>query len=462
MYVRKPLPPTAFLISALFFMAGLSAAAEVSSPLQHTATLAGHAILPADTFISPPADAPNAFQLSGRFTQKEADLTGITFIPHGKEERPARKPLRPGKISLPFAGQPLQGFSGIKQLANNHFLILTDNGFGSKQNSTDALLMFHHIHLDWQANSSQVLQTFFLHDPDHIIPFRLVNEETEKRYLTGADLDPEGIQPAGELIWFSDEFGPYLFASDKEGRVVSFFETVINSEKVTSPDHHLYSRAQPAKSPLQVRRSRGFEGLAASYDNKLLYPLLEGALWNTETGELENDYGRQFLRIIEFDIERQHYTGRYWKYLLEHNGNSIGDFNMISKTRGLVIERDNGEGAPQKKCTNSSISDCFQSPALFKRIYLIELPKESGKPVRKVAYLDLLNILDPHDKAVCGSRKGVFTFPFITVENVDRVDGTHIIVVNDNNLPFSSGREIGSPDNSEFILLHVGEMFNTL
>jgi hypothetical protein len=30
--------------------------------------------------------------------------------------------------------------------------------------------------------------------------------------------------------------------------------------------------------------------------------------------------------------------------------------------------------------------------------------------------------------------------PFLTIENVDRVDDTHIVVGNDNNLPFSAGR----------------------
>lgn len=462
MYVQKPLLSTALLVLVLLFSQELRAGSTDSTPLRIPATLAGHCILPAATFISPPADAPHSFRVSGKYTKKDAELSGVSFTSQGKKEPTSHRPLSPAEITLPFAGQPIQGFSGIKRLTSNHFLVLTDNGFGSRENSSDALLMFHHIHLDWQSNASRVLRTCFLHDPDHRLPFKLVNENSEQRYLTGADLDPEGIQQVGELIWFSDEFGPYLFATDKDGRVVSFFETIVDSQKVTSPDHHARSaHTQSTHSSLHIRRSYGFEGLAASYNNEFLYPLLEGALQNTQTSQLENDNGRHFLRILEFDTRNQRYTGRYWKYMLDHNRHRIGDFNMISKTRGLVIERDNGEGAPEQACTSSRTSNCFQSPAQFKRVYLIELPSESNRSVRKVAYLDLLNIRDPDNIAVYGSKRGTFSFPFITIENVDRVDDNHIIVANDNNLPFSSGRRIDSPDNSEFILLHVGEMFDT-
>jgi hypothetical protein len=35
-----------------------------------------------------------------------------------------------------------------------------------------------------------------------------------------------------------------------------------------------------------------------------------------------------------------------------------------------------------------------------------------------------------------------FGFPFFTIENVAMVDADHIIVGNDNNLPFSTGRHL--------------------
>ena len=53
---------------------------------------------------------------------------------------------------------------------------------------------------------------------------------------------------------------------------------------------------------------------------------------------------------------------------------------------------------------------------------------------------------------------GRFQMPFFTIENVDVVDADHIIVGNDNNLPFSSGRALGKSDDNELILLKVTDL----
>jgi hypothetical protein len=76
-------------------------------------------------------------------------------------------------------------------------------------------------------------------------------------------------------------------------------------------------------------------------------------------------------------------------------------------------------------------------------------------PVRKIGYVDLMKIQDREGKARKALNGGVLTFPFFTIENVDIVDERHIIVGNDNNLPFSSSREPNRADDNEFILLEV-------
>ena len=45
--------------------------------------------------------------------------------------------------------------------------------------------------------------------------------------------------------------------------------------------------------------------------------------------------------------------------------------------------------------------------------------------MRKVGFVDLPDIKDPESKARTGSANGVFTFPFVTIENVDVVDADH-------------------------------------
>lgn len=131
---------------------------------------------------------------------------------------------------------------------------------------------------------------------------------------------------------------------------------------------------------------------------------------------------------------------------------------MIDATTAMVIERDNGEGTADKACEGPKKPDCFHDLAKFKRVYKIEMTDANANgPVRKIGYIDLMKIADPDKKARKPLNDGVLTFPFWTIENVDIVDQTHIIVGNDNNLPFSTSREPNKADDNEFVLLNVAE-----
>ena len=69
-----------------------------------------------------------------------------------------------------------------------------------------------------------------------------------------------------------------------------------------------------------------------------------------------------------------------------------------------------------------------------------------------------MNIADPNKLARKRLTNGVPQVPFFTIENVDVVDATHIVVSNDSNLAFSSSREPNKADDNEPILLEVGEL----
>ena len=74
---------------------------------------------------------------------------------------------------------------------------------------------------------------------------------------------------------------------------------------------------------------------------------------------------------------------------------------------------------------------------------------------------DMIKISTKLGKAPAGmATDGTFRFPFFTIEDVARVDDTHILVANDNNLPYSGGREIGRAADNEFILLSVPELLS--
>ncbi len=152
------------------------------------AKLSGHVVLPAETFIAAPADAPVDLKTSGKYTTgKRIDEIGTVM---GKSYE------RETGVKLPFKGQPIQGHSGIKVMADGSFWIITDNGMGAKANSPDSMLYLNRWTIDWSSGEWKHQQTIFLHDPDKKVPFRIVHEGTEKRYLT---VDVYKRQPVDHL-----------------------------------------------------------------------------------------------------------------------------------------------------------------------------------------------------------------------------------------------------------------------
>lgn len=435
-------------------IAGVAHAEETKFP----ATLESHAILPANTVIPAPADAPDHLGNAGKFTTPDRKrATELGSVP-GKDG------VRPTGLGLPFDGQPVQGFSGIKAMGDGTFWSLSDNGFGAKANSSDAMLMLHHIKFDWDAGTVDRTETIFLTDPDKKAPFPIVMEGSERRYLTGADFDVESIQPVADGFWVGEEFGPYLLKFDQAGKLTDVVPTVAGETPVLSPDNPtLTLPANPAaKMPaFNLKRSGGYEGLAMSTDGSKLYGMLEGPLYTAEGAVEKADDGSTVLRVIEFDVASGAWTGRFWLYPLAEGGEAIGDFNMIDATTALVIERDNGAGVAAKACADkaSPTPDCFAVPSTVKRIYKIEMTDgNAGKSVRKIGYVDLLDIKDPNNRKRQGGGEGFYDMPFVTIENVDLIDGERIIVGNDNNLPFSAGRALDKADDNEFVVLNVKEL----
>ena len=107
----------------------LPSAALAQAEGEFPATLKGHAVLPAKTFIDAPADAPDDLKTLGKYTTgKRVDEVGSVWESYE----------RPTGVSLPFKGQPLQGHSGIKVMPDGSFWVLTDNGMGSRYNSAES------------------------------------------------------------------------------------------------------------------------------------------------------------------------------------------------------------------------------------------------------------------------------------------------------------------------------------
>ncbi|MBC7825495.1 MAG: esterase-like activity of phytase family protein [Candidatus Parcubacteria bacterium] len=218
----------------------------------------------------------------------------------------------------------------------------------------------------------------------------------------------------------------------------------VTQEFVRSPDNPAFanlSEAEKVKSA-NLPRSKGFEGMALNATGDKLYTLLEGAI--------VSDSNQNRLLINEFDPKTSQYTGATFSYRLNAPGRAIGDLTAINDHEFIVIERDNGQG-------NAS-DPAFTNPARSKKLYKIDLNViDQDGFVQKELLVDLLNISDSQGIGSNGTKNGVFTFPFVTIEDVLPIDAQTLLVINDNNYPFSVGRTAGQPDSSEFIEIKLSQ-----
>ncbi|GAA3158592.1 esterase-like activity of phytase family protein [Planomonospora alba] len=343
-----------------------------------------------------------------------ASLPALTFVP-GSEPSGSQLGTEPvNGVTPPFAGQPVQGFSGIVRRGDGTFDVLSDNGYGGKANSADFLLRVHRIKPDFRRGTVRVLGGFDLSDPDGHVTWPLTRAD---RKLTGADFDVESIVRAFDgTYWIGDEFGPFLLHVSPSGRLL---EAPVPLPDVKAPENPFLEGAEPT-----LGRSKGFEGMARSVDGRRLYPMLEGTVSGDPAGT---------LRINEFDLRRRVYTGKRWTYTLDGADNAIGDMIAVDRNRFLVIERDNLQGDAAKT----------------KKIYLIDLRR---KDLGKTLVADLLDLANPRRLGGFGET---FRFPFQTIEDVVILDDRTLGVLDDNNFPFSSGRNPGRPDDNEFITVRL-------
>lgn len=442
-------------VSVLAMAIALSAGAAHAETV-FPAKLAGHAFIPAATFIPAPADAADDAKVSGKFTgparvHAVGSVPGDTGGLHGK---------RPTGLSVPFDGQPFQGLSGyaMNKAEDGSIYSLTDNGFGSKSNSPDAMLFFHKLAPDFEKGSIEIKQTIFLSDPDKKVPFRIAYEGTASRYLTGADFDLESIQVHNGEVWIGEEFGPYIIRATLEGKVVAVYPTMKDGKVLKSVDHPTISGLSKPGVDWTVQRSGGYEGMALQPGSNLLWAMMEKPLLGEDGKPAGN-----FLQVLAFDPAKGEWTGQGFKFALAEGATAIGDFNFVDETRALVIERDNGEGDPSLKCEGDPKPDCFPLPAMLKRIVMIDTATvDADGFVRRIGHIDLMNIADPEGKnrletVAKRDLKGIMTFPFFTIEDVMVASETQIVVGNDNNLPYSSGRKLDAAADNEMMLLDVPE-----
>jgi hypothetical protein len=395
-------------------------------------------------------------------------------------------------IATPLPGQAVQGISALVPAGNGTWWALPDNGYGVRENSADWQLAIYRIDPRFgQAGGPQLVETVLLSDPSRKVSWKTVCDPTtgtdlppfsfntlpatpppacgtdpSARLLTGFDFDPESIEVGRDgTFWIGEEFGPFLLHADRQGRLLEAPIPVPGAKSPQNPTLDVLHGERPT-----VAQSRGLESLAISPDRGRLYPMLEGALANDDP---------QDLRIFSFDIQQRQFLGQIGKLRMEMpgakvnlstlklkdgsaaypgttpptgtGGESVAEMTSVNANQFLIVERDgNGDGlaAPREK-----------------KVYLLDRrgPEARDGYLAKHALADLLAIPDP--KHLVSPAVDFFQMPFVTIESVHVVDSSTIIVVDDNNFPFSNGRSRSEtnartgplrPDDNEFVEIGLG------
>jgi hypothetical protein len=360
-------------------------------------------------------------------------------------------------------GQSVQGFSAVLDGPTpGSYYVMPDNGFGTKANSADALLRVYAIQPDFKVwNGTAVTgsgtvapvsyntgvaqgnfngSTFInLRDTDSKLLSPIQANYTNyynnpanpavdasikaSRLLTGADFDIESMRKdKNGNLWFGEEFGPFLIKTDASGKVL---RSEVSLPGVFAPENPLRG-----STPSNLGSSRGFEGMAINKAGDKLFTLLEG----TVTGDASKT-----LRINEFSVDSESFTGASWKYKLDTDGTNIGDITMVDDRTALVLERNGGTA------TNGTTP--------FKKVFKIDLSTlDAAGYAQKTELIDLMNIADPHD--LNGDGNTIFTFPYVTIEDILLIDDHTVLVMNDNNFPGGGGRS-AAPDINEILMINL-------
>jgi hypothetical protein len=414
-----------------FCLTGSAPAADPDPDTRSPAELIGIAWLEADTFRLGP--------VSGQYLES------------GEDDFPSNP--------LPRAtGQPVQGFSAVLDEGDGSFLVLADNGYGSKSNSADFILTLYRIRPDFRtalggSGSMGLESTVELSDPHGHAAFKRVAEhlsfpESEPSYpvdpvvreyslLTGADFDPESFQLMEDgSYWIGDEIGPWMLHFDSVGRLT---QPPLAIPGIYSPDNKSKS-AQPASAS----SGGGFAGMARDEATGIIYLMLEKPLSGQD----------KVLPVYAFDPEEGKFLPEsgpapFMYYPLDEAARAVGAFLSLGKGVFLTLERDSKQG----------------TEARIKRIYRVRDDKlDVNGVLQKELLVDLLDIHDP-DSLASGhfqSNAGRFSFSYKTIESLVVLDDHTLGVINDNNYPFGTGPSSvssddpgKSPEETVFILLRV-------
>ena len=241
------------------------------------------------------------------------------------------------------------------------------------------------------------------------------------------------MRAADGSFWIGEEFGPFLLHVDATGKVLPPPVEFPDGKSPANP------YLQPGETP-RVRSSRGFEAMATSPDGRCLYPIVEGSF--------TDDPRRRAVASSTSSTPAPAATpAARGQYETDTDDNVIGDAFTVGNGRLLRhrARRLRGPGVGDQAALRGRPGRTDRDG--FVRKELVRRPAAHRQPGRH-----------RHGRrpapTASATRSPSRCSPSRSPSSC--ADGT-LLVGNDNNYPGSNGRVPGTPDDTELIIIDVGD-----
>lgn len=301
-------------------------------------------------------------------------------------------------LKTPFGSQPVGNIVSIipGDFANS-WLVLSDSNFDNANNSSDYLMRIYTVEVSWHdANGG---------DGSAAIVDWLNLTDPGKKVPKAIR---NGNDPSRPLS--GGDFNPRALARLGDG-------TFWIAEATGPSLLHFANNGQLLDAPIALSGAGALQGMSKLPDNKTLVVAQKSGA---------------NVSVRAFDTGARALGGAV-TFPLSGGGNNFSGMAMVNDHQAVVIEQDNRQGGA----------------AQFKQVFLLDLQSSSKTPVA-----DLLNISDPNG---VGGQGSVFKFPFGDIAAIYPMDAQTLVIANDNNVPFGSGRNPGQADNTEYIAVQIGQ-----
>ena len=358
-----------------------------------------------------PTSAQSGNQLSGRAVWPNS-------LADGPQSGAAYAGQKINGLKLPFDTQPVGNVSGVLPGDSGYWLVLAGHGFQNSAKSADFFLRIYTVQINFcqgncPAGGDQGMAThvdwWTLSDSKKLIPAAIHNASTPDRELTGADYDMVGFVQAKD--------GSFWIAANQGGNTPTLLHFA------ASPKVSGQSKFLPLLEAPITLQGGSLVGLGITQDQSTLV-----------FAEKDNSF-----HTLSLSNPKQPATAQK-SYSPSDSGNIIGGIAVSNTTQALVIEQDSQQN----------------SAAKFKQIFAFDWTTGAKTPV-----VDLLNISDPKNistQPAFAKGYGVgptFKFPYLDISGVYTSDGQTLVVVNDNHVPFDTGRTANTAEDTDFITIQL-------